>query len=101
MSTKSNESTIIQTEYRESKLPARLLSVGEVARFLGVHSSTIRRWEKGRLLKSYAIGLRNNLRFKQEDVLNFLDKCLQEGTHSVSQNSGLDRERQKVKPEVS
>jgi excisionase family DNA binding protein len=55
-------------------LPARLLSVGEVARFLGVHSSTVRRWGKKGLLKSYTIGLRNNLRFKQEDVLNLLIK---------------------------
>ena len=65
----------METEYQKSKLPARLLPIGEVARFLGVHSSTIRRWEKGGLLKSYAIGPRHNLRFKQEDVLHFLDKC--------------------------
>ncbi|MFC1893029.1 helix-turn-helix domain-containing protein [Chloroflexota bacterium] len=64
-----------ETEQSENKLPARLLAVNEIARFLGVHSSTVRRWEKNGLLKSYAIGLRNNLRFKQEDVLNFLAKC--------------------------
>jgi len=76
--TNSSERISMETEYRESKLPARLLPVSEVARFLGVHSSTVRRWEKGGLLKSYAIGFRRNLRFKQEDVLHFLDKCQEE-----------------------
>ena len=65
----------MKTEHYENKLPARLLSISEVAHFLGVHSSTIRRWGKNGLLKPYAIGPRHNLRFKQEDVLNFLDKC--------------------------
>ena len=75
MITNTSRSERIETEYHESELPARLLSVGEVARFLGVHSSTVRRWEKSGLLKSYAIGLRNNLRFAQEEVLKFLNKC--------------------------
>ena len=74
MNTNSNGRIIKETEYRESKLPARLLPVSDVASFLGVHSSTVRRWEKRGLLKSYAIGLRHNLRFKQEDVLDFLHK---------------------------
>ena len=74
VSTNSNEKVSEEAEYQESKLPARLLSVNEVARFLGVHSSSVRRWEKRGLLKSYTIGLRHNLRFKQEDVLDFLDK---------------------------
>ncbi len=70
----SNEKIGKEEEYVENKLPARLLSVQEVARFLGVHTSTVRRWEKTGLLRSYSIGLRNNLRFKQEDVLNLLDR---------------------------
>ena len=74
MATISNERETRRIEYNENKLPARLLAVAEVAHFLGVHSSTVRRWEKKGLLKSYAIGLRRSLRFKQEDVLRFLSK---------------------------
>ena len=95
--TNSSERIRIETEYCESKLPARLLSVGEVARFLGVHSSTVRRWGKSGLLKSYAIGLRNNVRFKQEDVLSFLDKCQGESIHVVPLDGGLARKGAKLK----
>ena len=76
MATISNERETrrIGNNHNNDRLPARLLAVGEVAHFLGVHTSTVRRWEKKGLLKSYAIGLRNSLRFKQEDVLSFLNK---------------------------
>jgi len=99
ISTKSSRKIRMETDYRENKLPARLLPVSEVAHFLGVHSSTIRRWEKRGLLKSYPIGLRHNLRFKQEDVLTFLDKCQKGSAHRVSQSGGLNKERHKIKPE--
>lgn len=74
MHIRSNENITRETEYVENRLPARLLAVDEVARFLGIHSSTVRRWEKMGLLKAYSVGPRNHLRFKQEDILNFLDK---------------------------
>jgi excisionase family DNA binding protein len=75
MATISNEKdTRRRGNNNQDRLPARLLAVGEVAHFLGVHTSTVRRWEKKGLLKSYAIGLRHSLRFKQEDVLSFLKK---------------------------
>lgn len=80
MATISNERETRRTEYNDNKLPARLLAVAEVAHFLGVHSGTIRRWEKKGLLKSYAIGLRRSLRFKQEDVLSFLNKSRKKNT---------------------
>ena len=99
ISTKSSGKIRRGTEYRDNKLPARLLSVSEVAHFLGVHSSTIRRWEKRGLLKSYPIGLRHNLRFKQEDVLIFLNKCQRGNTHRVSQNDDIAKERHKIKPD--
>ena len=84
MSTDGSKKVIVETEYQESKLPARLLAVDEVACFLGVHSSTVRRWGRGGLLKSYSIGIGRNLRFKQEDVLIFLDECQGEGAHRLS-----------------
>ena len=99
MNTNSSEKIGMTTEYGESKLPARLLSVDQVAHFLGVHTSTVRRWGKNGLLKSYAIGLRNNLRFKQEDVLSFLDKCQEESRDEVSLNGSLDKRRHKIKPQ--
>ena len=74
MYTVGNERALMEKEYVERLLPARLLAVDEVAHFLGVHTSTVRRWQKAGLLKSYPIGPRNNLRFKQEDLINFLDK---------------------------
>jgi len=83
MNTTSNDKDTAEMEYHENKLPARLLSVKELARFLGVHSSTVRRWEKEGLLKSYAVGLRRNLRFRQEDVLDFLDKCGKKGNYNL------------------
>jgi excisionase family DNA binding protein len=75
MDTISKERTGSGIGYHDIRLPARLLAVGEVARFLGVHSSTVRRWEKKGLLKSYVIGFGRNLRFKQEDVLSFLENA--------------------------
>jgi len=76
MNTRSNQNIARETGYVEDKLPARLLAVDEVARFLGVYSSTVRRWEKTGLLRSHLIGPRNNLRFRQEDILNFVDKSV-------------------------
>lgn len=99
MSTNSDERERMKTEYSENKLPARLLPVGEVASFLGVHSSTIRRWGERGLLKAYAIGPHHNLRFKQEDVLMFLTKCKKKGYARVTTNSGLDMASYEIQSE--
>lgn len=99
MSINSGEKARVKTEYSENKLPARLLPVSEVASFLGVHSSTVRRWGEKGLLKSYAIGPRHNLRFKQEDVLVFLAKCQKRGYTRVSTNSSLDMARREIQSE--
>ena len=76
-------------EYREDKLPARLLTVNEVAHFLGVHANTVRRWGKEGLIRSYAIGPHHNLRFTQEDVIKFLNRCQREYGESTTDDRGL------------
>ena len=68
----------MKTEEQETELPQRMLNVKEVAAILSVHPGTVRRWEKEGLLKSYRIGPRRNLRFNQEDVLDFINKSKKE-----------------------
>ena len=86
----------METEYHKGKLPARLLSVSEVALFLSVHPSTVRRWLKGGLLKSYTIGLGNTVRFKQEDVLSGLRESQGETGNGVLLNRDLVKGRLKI-----
>ncbi len=57
-----------------------MLSTAEVAQFLSVHVSTVRRWVQRGLLKSYKIGLGGALRFKQQDILNFVNNNRKEVT---------------------
>ena len=68
----------MDTGSRENKMPQRMLTVKEVASILNIHSNTVRRWEKKGLLKSYGIGPRRFLRFRQEDILDFLEKSRSE-----------------------
>ncbi len=68
------ENTMIETKGRENEMLQKMLTVKEVASILNLHSSTVRRWEKEGLLRSYRIGPRHSLRFKQEDLLDFVDK---------------------------
>ena len=49
-----------------------MLTTGEVARMLGVHVNTVRRWAKRGILKAYPIGPRGDRRLRQRDVENFL-----------------------------
>lgn len=65
----------------ENRIPERMLAVKEVASILNVHPNTIRRWEKGGLLKSYSIGPRRSIRLKQEDITDFLDSSRNEVHH--------------------
>lgn len=68
----------MEAESRKDTLPQKMLTVKEVASIFNIHPNTVRRWEKKGLLKSYAIGLRHSLRFRQEDILDFLDKSKNE-----------------------
>jgi excisionase family DNA binding protein len=55
-----------------------VLTTGEVARILGVHASTVRRWSDLGKIKSSRSGPRGARRFRREDVAVFyLDRAIQ------------------------
>ena len=64
----------MQSELRTNEL-RRMLTVNEVAHVLHIHPTTVRRWEKKGLLKSYRLGARGSIRFKREDISNFIDSA--------------------------
>ena len=68
----------METGAQKSHLPERMLTVREVASIFNVHPNTVRRWEKKRLLTSYRVGPRSNLRFRREDVLDLLNSSRNE-----------------------
>lgn len=49
-----------------------LLMPGDVARMLGIHVNTVRRWADRGFLKAYAIGPRGDRRFRQRDIESVL-----------------------------
>ena len=83
MHTKANEyfskhsyakkTVTMQSRAYGSELMDRMLTVKEVAHLLHVHPSTVRRWEKRGRLKSYRLGPKGVIRFKIEDVSNFIN----------------------------
>lgn len=65
----------MNTQSNDNGMPLRMLTVREVAAVLNIHPNTVRRWGKKGLLRSYKIGPRHSIRFKQNDIVAFLDKC--------------------------
>jgi excisionase family DNA binding protein len=49
-----------------------LMTCVEVAEFLRVHVSSVRRWSRSGRLKAYKVGGRGDWRYKHNDVLAFL-----------------------------
>ncbi len=49
-----------------------MLTTSDVARLLGLHVNTVRRWSRKGILKSYRISPRGDRRFKREDIDDFL-----------------------------
>jgi excisionase family DNA binding protein len=45
-----------------------LLRTAEVARLLGIHANTVRRWANDGSLRSYRVGKRSDRRFRRDDV---------------------------------
>jgi excisionase family DNA binding protein len=52
----------------------RMLTVNDVAGLLHVHPATIRRWEKRGNLKAHRLGPKGTMRFKKEEVLEFIER---------------------------
>ena len=63
----------MQLRPRVGELGSRMLNVNEVAYLLHVHPSKVRRWEHQGQLKSYRIGSKGAIRFKIEDVSQFIN----------------------------
>jgi len=49
-----------------------MLTTGDAAQLLGVHTNTVRHWSQNGILKAYRIGHRADRRFRREDVDDFL-----------------------------
>jgi len=53
-------------------LPAKMLTVSEVAELLHIHPNTVRNWSDNGLLKAYRLGYRHDRRFSLEDINKML-----------------------------
>ncbi len=51
-----------------------LMTIHDVALFLKVTPTTVRRWTDTGLLKCYRIGQRNERRFDKKDVMQYLQR---------------------------
>lgn len=51
-----------------------MLMPGDVARMLGVHVNTVRRWANRGILEAYSIGPRGDRRFRKQDIDDLLVK---------------------------
>jgi excisionase family DNA binding protein len=51
----------------------KMLTVDDIADIFKVHPCTIRRWEKQGRLKSYRLSDHACLRFKREEISNFIE----------------------------
>ena len=64
----------------------RMLTINEVAHILHVHSTTVRRWEKNGQLRSHRLGPKHNIRFKKEDISNFVNSLARDTNQNESDN---------------
>jgi excisionase family DNA binding protein len=58
-------------EHQEDQI-SPMLTVKDVARFLNIHTNTVRRWSDNDILKAYRITPRGDRRFRKEDIDRFL-----------------------------
>ena len=67
-----------------------LLSVGQVASWLNVHTNTVRRWVENGSLSAYRIGSRGDRRIRRSDVEQLLDHKPRVRRHLPSEEVELD-----------
>ena len=61
------------TNHPERKLENEaIMTCTEVAEFLRVHLSSVRRWSRSGELKAYKVGSRGDWRYREQDVRDFL-----------------------------
>ena len=60
---------------------SRILSLQEAATILKVHPETLRRWDRTGKLPALKLGDRNDRKYKEEDVLNFIKTQTAESTY--------------------
>jgi len=50
-----------------------LLRITEAAKLLGVHQNTLRKWDNKGVLKAVRFGVREDRRYKKEDLMKLLE----------------------------
>lgn len=55
-------------------LKIQLMTTKDVAKFLKVTETTMRRWANSGELKCYRIGRRRERRFDKKDILNYINR---------------------------
>ena len=59
---------------RYKRARSAMLTASDVADFLNINISTVRRWTNKGILRGYRIGTRGDRRFQQEDIDSFLSE---------------------------
>ncbi|MDY6892332.1 MAG: helix-turn-helix domain-containing protein [Chloroflexota bacterium] len=57
---------------RDQREDKRIMTCDEVADFLRVHVSSVRRWSRSGKLPAYKVGGRGDWRYREQEVLAFL-----------------------------
>ena len=64
---------VVQREISE------LVTPGEAAQMLYIHTNTLRRWGNNGILTQYRIGSRGDRRFLRRDIINLLNQLQENG----------------------
>ena len=62
--------------------PEMMLTIRQVASFLHISLSTVRRWSDKGMLRFYRIGPRGDRRYLRDDVLRFLEESTRRIVHN-------------------